>query len=62
MIAPEAAVDTTANASNGVANPSPKVMKRSRLAPKASPETERVKKTAINKGLQGMTMAPKKKP
>lgn len=59
---PLEAVETSEKMRSGNAIPTPKNKKRRRFPKKSIVDTVLVKRTAMNKGLQGITIAPKKKP
>ncbi len=54
--------ETTERTNNGKPIPNPKNKKFDILAKKFVTKSARVKNAAINAGLQGMTIAPKKNP
>jgi hypothetical protein len=58
----EEALDISAKTSKGAAIPKPKDTKLSMFIKKFPPAIVFVNKAAINKGLHGITIAPKKKP
>ena len=61
-MAPLEAVETSEKIRSGKAIPTPKNKKRRRFPRKSIVDTVLVKRTAMNRGLQGITIAPKKKP
>ena len=62
MIALLAAPDISENKSKGKPIPNPKNIKLSKFEIKSEPAAVRVNNAAINNGLQGITIAPKKNP
>ena len=56
------AVEISEKTRSGKAIPTPKNRKRRRFPRKSIVDTVLVKRTAMNRGLQGITIAPKKKP
>ena len=62
MIASVAAEEIPANTSNGKPTPTPKNRNRKIFCAKSTVDTALVNKIAINPGLHGTTIAPKKNP